>query len=179
MSEQNNTPDPVEPETPEQQPQEGGEGKTFDEAYVKKLRDEAAKHRLDAKANADAAAELAQIKDAQKSEAEKVADRIAKAEAEVAAVPTKVADALRTHLVALHKISDEDAELFLTAGDPEVLLKQVDRLVARNTEAEQAGRLRGNHVPNEGANRAQTFDNPRAADLAQIEADIRAGNRRS
>lgn len=92
------------------------------------------------------AARLAEIEEAQKSDAEKTADRIAKAEAEAAAVPTKVATALKTHLVALHEISDEDAELFLTATDPDVLLKQVTRLVGQTTK-----RKNTNRVPGEGA----------------------------
>lgn len=131
-----------------------------------------------AKENADAAKRLAEIEDAQKSESEKVADRIAKAEAEVAAVPTKVAAALRDHLVALHKISDEDAELFLTASEPELLLKQIDRLAERESSASEEKRKRGNHVPGEGPVRTTGSSDPRSADLAQIEADLAAANRR-
>lgn len=98
-----------------------------------------------AKDNADAAKRLSEIEDAQKSESEKVADRIAKAEAEVASVPNRVADALRAHLVALHEIDADDAELFLTANDPELLLKQVTRLVG------QSGKRKKTHVvPGEG-----------------------------
>jgi predicted phage tail protein len=111
-----------------------------------------------AKDNADAAKRLADLEDAQKSETEKAADRIAKAEAEVASVPGKVSEALRTHLIALHKISDEDAELFLTASEPELLLKQVDRLVARDATATEERRRRGNHVPGEGSTERPTAD---------------------
>ena len=138
------------PEAPGQQsPQEGAEQqaepKTFDADYVKKLRDEAAKHRTEAKANADAARRLAEIEDAQKTEAEKTADRIAKADAEVASVPSKVAAALRDHLVALHEIDPDDAELFLTGNEPDLLLKQVTRLLG------QAGKSKKtNTVPREG-----------------------------
>ena len=50
-----------------EQPQEGAEQpaetKTFDADYVKKLRDEAAKYRTEAKANAKAAEKLAEISD--------------------------------------------------------------------------------------------------------------------
>ena len=73
---------------------------------------------------------LTELEEASKSEAEKAADRIAKAEAEAASVPAKVADALRTHLAALHDFDKDDVELFLTADDPEVLLKQVARLLS-------------------------------------------------
>lgn len=99
-----------------------------------------------AKENADAAKRLADIEESQKTEAEKVADRIAKAETEVASVPAKVADALRTHLVALHDIDQDDADLFLTANDPELLLKQVTRLIGQNDKRKK----NGNYVPREG-----------------------------
>lgn len=99
-----------------------------------------------AKENAAAAKRLAEFEDAQKTDAEKTADRISKAEAEAASVPEKVSDALRTHLVALHGIEAEDAELYLTAQDPELLLKQVDRLVALTGKR----KTQGNVVPREG-----------------------------
>ena len=98
-----------------------------------------------AKDNADAAKRLAEIEESQKSEAEKAADRIAKAESEVASVPAKVADALREHLVALHEIDKDDAELFLTATEPELLLKQVTRLVGQSDK-----RKKTHVVPGEG-----------------------------
>lgn len=134
-------------EQPEQEPQEGAEGapKTFDAEYVEKLRKEAAKYRTEAKENADAAKRLSEIEDAQKSEAEKASERIAKAEAEVASVPAKVADALREHLVALHDIDKDDAELFLTATEPELLLKQITRLVGQSDK-----RKKSHVVPGEG-----------------------------
>lgn len=99
-----------------------------------------------AKENADAAKRLSEIEDAQKSETEKAADRIAKAEAEAATVPAKVADALRVHLVDLHEIDKDDAELFLTATDPELLLKQVTRLIGQSDKRKK----NGNHAPREG-----------------------------
>jgi hypothetical protein len=109
------------------EPQEGDvdQVKTFDSEYVAKLRKENARYRQDSK-------KLAELEDAQKSDAEKAADRIAKAEAEAASVPSKVADSLKAHLVELHSIDAEDAELFLTATDPELLLKQVTRLLDRS-----------------------------------------------
>jgi len=90
------------------------------------------------------ASRLAEIEEASKSNEEKTADRIAQAEAQAASVPAKVADALRTHLIALHEIDQEDAELFLTASDPELMLKQVSRLLG------QQDKKRKNHVPREG-----------------------------
>lgn len=99
-----------------------------------------------AKSNAAAAKRLAELEDAQKSVTEKAADRMTQAEALEAAIPTKVAEGLRAHLVELHKIDKDDAELFLTATEPELLLKQVTRLL------DQSGRRRKNHVPREGEN---------------------------
>jgi hypothetical protein len=90
------------------------------------------------------ASRLDALEEATKSDAEKAADRISKAEAEAASVPAKVADALKLHLAALHEIDQEDAELFLTATEPDLLLKQVGRLL------EQTGKRRKNHVPREG-----------------------------
>jgi hypothetical protein len=93
------------------------------------------------------AGRLAEIEEAQKSESEKAADRIAKAETEASTVPAKVAAALRDHLVTLHAFDAEDAELFLTADEPELLLKQVSRLLGQSDK-----RQRKNHVPSEGQN---------------------------
>lgn len=98
------------------------------------------------------ASRLDEIEESQKSEAEKVADRLAKADAEVAGIPSKVCDALRAHLIKIHEIDQEDADLFLTATDPDLLLKQADRLVG------QSGK-RKNVVPREGRN-----PNPAPAD---------------
>ena len=106
-----------------------------------------------AKDNATAAQRLAEIEDAQKSESEKVAERLAKADAEVATVPNKVADALREHLVALHEIDKDDAELFLTATEPELLLKQVTRLVGQSDK-----RKKTNVVPREGQTSSSSGD---------------------
>jgi len=94
------------------------------------------------------AAQLQQLEQASMTEAEKTAERIAAADRAVQAVPQKVAEGLKGHLKALHKISDDDAELFLTATDPDVLLKQVDRLVARANDS----KTNVNHVPREGTN---------------------------
>lgn len=67
-------------------------------------------------------------------------------ESEAAGVPSKVAAGLRAHLVELHGIDPEDAELFLTATDPELLLKQVNRLIGPDKQN------RKNYVPGEGRN---------------------------
>lgn len=118
-----------------EQPQEGAEpeqAKTFDAEYVDKLRKEAAKYRTEAKANAEAAERLAQIEEANKTEAQKLADRLAAAEK---AATDAQRDALRFRIASRFQISDEDADLFLTGGDEDTLTKQAERLAARNDEA--------------------------------------------
>lgn len=113
-------------------------------AKLAKYQDIAKTQEKRAKENSAAAKRLAEIEESQKSEAQKAADKVAAAEAEVASVPAKVSEALKSHLVALHGIDDEDAELFLTATEPELLLKQVDRLVGSSVKRKK------NHVPREG-----------------------------
>ncbi|SIH90536.1 Uncharacterised protein [Mycobacteroides abscessus subsp. abscessus] len=93
------------------------------------------------------AARLDEIEEAQKTQAQKDADRITKAEAEAATVPSRVANALKEHLVTLHKIDAEDAELFLTGDNPELLLKQVARFLEQTDK-----KSKSNRVPGEGTN---------------------------
>lgn len=78
------------------------------------------------------ASKLDEIEDAQKSEAEKAAERIALLEKEAS---TARAEALRFKVASKHGISDEDADLFLTGSDEETLTKQAERLAARYEDA--------------------------------------------
>lgn len=66
------------PQEGEEQDQQRDEenAETFDADYVKKLRQEAAKYRTEAKANADAAKRLAEIEESKKSEADRAADAL-------------------------------------------------------------------------------------------------------
>jgi hypothetical protein len=127
---------------------------------MKTERDEA---RRTAKANADAAKELETLKQEKMTETEKVAARLQEADAKVAGIPGQVAEGLKAHLVALHKIDTEDADLFLTAADPETLLKQVDRLLAQGKKGEQQTRRNGNFVPREGSQSSAPEGEARAA----------------
>lgn len=96
-----------------------------------------------AKANADAAKRLAEIEEAQKTEAQKAADRLAAAEKEAADAKR---EALKLRVASRFQIGDEDADLFLTATDEATLTKQAERLAGREAER----RKNGNHVPREG-----------------------------
>jgi hypothetical protein len=73
-----------EPTTPADAAPEAAEAEptTFDADYVKSLRAEAAKYRTEAKANAEAAARLREIEDAQKSEAQRAQEALAEAQRE-------------------------------------------------------------------------------------------------
>lgn len=78
-------------------------------------------------------------------------DRIAALEKDLTATRT---DALRRRVQATHKISDEDAALFLTASDEDGLTAQAKRLAERNAEAaerEVERKKKGNTVPGEGS----------------------------
>jgi hypothetical protein len=112
-----------------------------------KIRAERDEARREAKANKEAAARLKTIEDEKLTAEERTAAKLAEADAKVAGVPALVSEALKAHLVAFHKIEGEDAELFLTASDPELLLKQVDRLV----NGGKKGKGKGNYVPGEGS----------------------------
>ena len=127
-------------------------GQTFTQEQVNGFLAEQKRKIGDVKELKAAAVELAAIKESQKTDVQKTADRLATADAEVATIPAKVSEALREHLVALHKIPAEDAELFLTASDPAVLLKQVERLMARGSEDAAERKKHGNFVPREGTN---------------------------
>lgn len=96
-----------------------------------------------AKDNATAAKRLAEIEEAQKSEAEKSADRIKALEGEAEKAKR---DALRFKVASKYGIGDEDADLFLTGSDEESLMKQAERLAARTEERKK----QGNHVASEG-----------------------------
>lgn len=145
MSEQQT--EPTEPQTgtpPEGEP-------TFDAAYVKKLRDEAAKYRTEAKANADAAKRLAEIEEANQTEAERQAKRLAALEQEAQSAR---AEALRFKVAAEFGVTGEDADLFLTGTDEETLTRQAKRL----TERAEQQRKSGNHVPREGVTPSEPKD---------------------
>lgn len=109
-----------------------------------------------AKENAEAAKRLAEIEDANKSDAERAAGRIAELEE---ALRKQSTEALRFKVASKFGIGDEDADLFLTGSDEETLTKQAERLAAREGERKK----QGNNVPREGNNPTSTGDKSGAA----------------
>lgn len=105
---------------------------------------EAKKWESRAKENKSAADKLAEIEEANKTEAQKAADRLAAAEKDAASARS---EALRLRVAAKFGIGDEDADLFLTGGDEQTLTRQAERLSARESERKKTG----NHVPREGS----------------------------
>lgn len=79
-----------------------------------------------AKANAEAASKLTALEESQKTESQKLADSLTSAKEEVAEARL---DALRYRTATKFKISDEDAETFLTGIDEETIVRQAQRLV--------------------------------------------------
>ena len=132
-----------------EQPQEGAEQaevKTFDAEYVEKLRKEAAKYRTEAKANADAAKKLAEIEQANKTEAERQAERLAEAEERAKALEAKATRAevaSETGIPADILAGPEDTS-------PEAIKAFAERVVAYT---EQAGKPR---PPKPDANQGRT-----------------------
>jgi hypothetical protein len=82
-----------------------------------------------AKENKSAADELVALKQAQMSEAERTAARLAELEREA---QTARSEALRYRVATRYGISDEDAELFLTATDEDTLERQAKALAERS-----------------------------------------------
>lgn len=117
---------------PEQTADLGDAGKKAIDA-MKAERDAA---RREAKANADAAKRLADLEESQKTEAQKVADRAAAAEA---ARDEAIADGIRYKAAARHNV-DEDHFDLLGSGDEETILARAEKvgtLLALRTENEQ------------------------------------------
>jgi hypothetical protein len=98
-----------------------------------------------AKDNKGAADRLAEIEEANKTEAQKNAERLAAAEKAAAEAR---AEALRLRIATKHGISDEDADLFLTGTDEATLTRQAERLAQRAADRKK----QGNTVPREGGN---------------------------
>jgi len=169
MSDQPNTPEPVEGDAA-QTPPEGGEAKTFDETYVKKLRDEAAKYRTEAKANAEAAARLKEFEDRDKTEAEKAAGRLTAAEQRAAEAESR---ALRLDVAFEKGLTPAQAKR-LVGTSREDLEADADEIL-RDFPVKPA-RPSGDIA--QGARTPAQLTDPRARDLAPIDQDLKARARR-
>lgn len=89
---------------------------------------------------AAAAKRLEEIEESTKTEQQKHADRLAKAEQRAKQAEQ---DALRFKIASKYKIDDEDAELFLTGTDEATLIKQAERLKARADDQQSQQRKQG------------------------------------
>lgn len=103
---------------------------------------EARKWESRAKENSEAAKRLAEIEDANKTEAQKNAERLSAAEKRAAEAEARV---LRRDVALEHKLSKEDAALLDNLTDENAMKALAVRL------AGESGR-RKNHVPREGDN---------------------------
>lgn len=107
-------------------PQPSGEEtrqQTFDADYVAKLRAESARYRTEAKANADAAKRLAEIEDAQKTEAQKAAEQLQALQQENARLQ---AEALKAQVAASKGVPAD----LLSGTTEDELNAAADRLLA-------------------------------------------------
>src|SRR5690606_15447595 len=116
---------------------------------------EAKKWEARAKENKTAADQLAAIEEANKTEAQKTAEKLEAAEKAAADARR---EALKFKIASKFSIGDEDADLFLTGDDEESLTKQAERLSQRVVERKK----NGNHVPREGTSSPAVEDEMRA-----------------
>lgn len=175
-----NAPEATEPTAPEAAPAQEQPKPAWEELFkgmtpekVKEALDNSRKWESRAKDNKAAADRLAEIEEATKTEAQKQAERLASLEREAQQART---EALRFKIASKFQITDEDAELFLTGSDEDTLTKQAERLAQRN---EEAGKPRAPKPDlNQGKSPQPVNLTGRAADVAQIEADLAASRRR-
>lgn len=126
-------PAPAEPPAASDKPQGEPDGKDepLGEPGKKALdaertaRQQAERERNELKAKIDA------IETANMSELERAQKQAREAQAKVDELPNLVADQLRGYLTGIHKISDEDAALYLTSNDPATLLRQAAGIAER------------------------------------------------
>ncbi|AYF29303.1 hypothetical protein CSH63_17895 [Micromonospora tulbaghiae] len=127
---------------------EGGQGQEGEGGEQKPEIDWKAKAReweRKSKANADAAKRLAEIEEANKTEAEKVAERLAKAEQTAREAEAKT---LRREVALEHHLSGDDAALLDAITDEAAMRRLAERLAKGADDR----RRRNNHVPREGSN---------------------------
>lgn len=156
MTEQNSSENGEQQSTPpegaeeQQQSKSESETKTFDADYVEKLRKEAAKYRTEAKANAEAAQRLAEIEEANKTEAGRQAERLQQAEERAKQLELKANRAEVASTVGV------PAELLAGPEDstPEALTAYAEKVIAF-AEAKGAPR-----APRPDANQGRSSSGP-------------------
>lgn len=116
-----------------------------------------------AKANADAAKRLAEIEQANKTEAEKVAERLAKAERAAAEAEAR---ALRREVALEHKLSKDDAALLDSITDEDAMRA----LAVRLAQGADDRAKKSNYVPKEG-----TSTQPGTDELAEFTRELFGG----
>jgi hypothetical protein len=114
---------PVGTPTPTPDAENGQEPKSYDQAYVQQLRNEAAKHRREAAASA---AKLKEIEDANLTEAQKTQQRAEAAEARAAKLER---DLMRTKIAARHQLPDVLADRLM--GDDETAMEADAKVLAK------------------------------------------------
>jgi hypothetical protein len=128
------TPEPEVPEIPAVETQADPEVKTGEpsadlgDAGQKALAAERKARKISDRAAADALAKIKEYEDRDKSDLEKATETAKSAAEERDAAK---AEALRLRIAIKHGISDEDAELFLTASDEDTLTRQAEKLSER------------------------------------------------
>jgi hypothetical protein len=137
-------------------PDSGGTdtGATDLTAEVEKWKSLARKHEQASKTNETAAAELQRLKDSQKSEADRAAERAAQAETRLAELESRV---LRRDIALEHKLSSEDAAM-LDAMTDETAMRNLAKRLAGAAEGEH--KKKSNVVPREGTTSSKAADDP-------------------
>lgn len=129
------------------------------------LKAEARKWEAQAKANKSAADELAQIRESQKTEAEKAAERLAEAEKRATEAEAR---AQRRDIALEFKLSREDAGLLDTLTDEAAMRTLAERLAAVESDKKK----NGNVSPREGTTPSSVATDPKRAWLrASVRGD--------
>lgn len=156
MTDEQNADQPPEGEDAQNEQQTGDQNdpKTFDAEYVKELRKENAKYRTEAKANADAAKRLAEIEEANKTEAQRAEDTL-KQQTERA---DKAEQALLRHEVAAEKGVPANAVKFLTGSTRDEIEASADDVLTLIGDAAKPRTPKPNPAQREGDSTAGDKD---------------------
>lgn len=139
------------------------DGKTFDAGYVKSLRDEAAKHRVEAR---DLAARVKEFEDKGKSESERLEERAKSAETAAA----KATAALARAEVALEKNLTPAQAKRLVGATKDELLADADELLEtfKSDGGQEPTRRPKEHLRPGGAPEAEVEENDPAKLAAKV-----------